>query len=132
MEDDYHGTLVLHRILRTEGKKVDDAQRNNIFHLWTSVKGGSGSINVIIDGGSSMNVASQHLVDKLGLKPVKHPKPYNVNWIDDTSKQVTHQVLLSFFLGKNCLEEVWYDVMPMKVGHVRRRTPMALRSRCYL
>ena len=76
-----------------------------------------------------MNVSSQHLVDKLGLKPVKHPKPYNVNWIDDISKQVTHQVLLSFFLGKNCLEEVWYDVMPMKVGHMRHRTPMALRLR---
>ena len=33
---------------------------------------------MIIDGGSSLNIASQELVEKLNLKTERHPNPFRV------------------------------------------------------
>ncbi|RVW75876.1 Transposon Ty3-G Gag-Pol polyprotein [Vitis vinifera] len=40
---------------------------------------------MIIDGGSSLNIASQELVEKLNLKIERHPNPFRVAWVNDTS-----------------------------------------------
>ena len=39
---------------------------------------------VIIDGGSCHNHASKEIVDKFGLKLLKHPHPYHVQWLNNS------------------------------------------------
>jgi hypothetical protein len=40
---------------------------------------------VIIGGGSCHNLASREMVEKLGLKLLKHPHPYHVQWVNYSS-----------------------------------------------
>lgn len=70
--------LVIMRALNVQIKEEesDDVQRENIFHTRCHVK--DRVCSLIIDGGSCVNVASKLLVDKLGLRTLKHPKPYKL------------------------------------------------------
>lgn len=36
---------------------------------------------LIIDNGSTDNLVSIEMVDKLGLKKIPHPTPYRVSWM---------------------------------------------------
>lgn len=110
---------VIRRILarlRKEDKAEDDWLRTNIFH--TRVEHQGKALNVIIDNGSGMNVASQEIVNKLKLPLEKHPQPYKLSWVDDTSIPVKNRCLVSFSLGKNYRDAVWFDVIPMKACHL--------------
>ena len=51
---------------------------------------------MIIDGGSGLNIASQELVEKLNLKTKKHPNPFRVSWVNDTSILVSFRCLVTF------------------------------------
>ena len=58
-------------------------------------------MSVIIDGGSCINVASITLMDKLGLPTSKQPRPYKLQWLNDSGEvRVNKQVLISFRIGK--------------------------------
>ena len=73
---------------------------------------------LMIDNGSIDNLVSIEMVDKQGLKRIKHPTPYKVSWI-----QKGHQVLVNelcqvkFHIG-TYNDRVLCDVMPMDVCHV--------------
>ena len=42
----------------------------------------SGKIcKVIVDGGSTDNLVVEEMVQKLGLKRVRHPYPYRIGWL---------------------------------------------------
>jgi len=45
---------------------------------------GSKVCSLIIDGGSSANVASQSMVDKLKLTVTPHPKPCTIQWLNQS------------------------------------------------
>ena len=45
---------------------------------------------LIIDNGSTDNLVSMEMVEKLGLKKIPHPTPYRVGWM-----QKGHQVLVN-------------------------------------
>ena len=63
-------------------------------------------------------MASTSLVDKLKLATLKHPKPYKLQWLNDSGEiRVTKQVLVSFSIGKY-KDEVTCDVVPMNAGHI--------------
>ena len=73
---------------------------------------------MIIDGGSCTNVASTTMVEKLGLPLIKHPRPYKLQWLNDSGEvRVNRQVLVSIRIGKY-EDEVLCDVVPMQVGHL--------------
>ena len=73
---------------------------------------------MIIDGGSCTNVASTILVEKLNLATLKHPKPYKLQWLNDSGEvRVNKQVLVSFSIGKY-KDDVMCDVVPMNAGHI--------------
>ncbi|PKI55427.1 hypothetical protein CRG98_024200 [Punica granatum] len=59
-------------------------QRENIFHTRCYIK--DKVCSVIIDGGSRTNVASITMVEKLGLPMLKHPKPYKLQWLNDSNE----------------------------------------------
>ena len=73
---------------------------------------------MIIDGGSCAIVASALLVEKLQLPTLKHPKPYKLQWLNDSGEvKVQKQVLVSFSIGKYH-DEVLCDVVPMYASHI--------------
>ncbi|XP_050242022.1 uncharacterized protein LOC126690975 [Quercus robur] len=109
-------TLVARRALSLQAKGVNEIQRENIFHTRCYVK--DKVCSVIIDGGSCTNVASAIMVEKLGLPMVKHPRPYKLQWLNDSGEiRVNKQVLIAFRIGKY-EDEVLCDVVPMQAGHL--------------
>ena len=109
-------TLVARRALSLQAKGVDEVQRENIFHTRCYVQ--DKVCSVIIDGGSCTNVASTIMVEKLGLPMVKYPRPYKLQWLNDSGEiRVNKQVLVAFRIGKY-EDEVLCDVVPMQVGHL--------------
>ena len=73
---------------------------------------------MIIDGGSCTNVTSTTLVEKLRMPTSKHPRPYKLQWLNDSGEvRVNKQVLISFSIRKY-EDEVLCDVVPMQVGHL--------------
>ena len=73
---------------------------------------------MIIDGGSCTNVASNTLVEKLGLPLLKHPRPYKLQWLNDCGEvKVNKQVLVSFSIRRYS-DKVLCDVVPMHAGHI--------------
>jgi hypothetical protein len=110
---------VIRRILTGERKEDEDGDawlRTNIFH--TRVAHGDKSLNVIIDNRSGMNVVSLDAVQKLQLTLEKHPQPYKVSWVDNTTIPMKQRCLVHFSLGKAYRDAVWCDVIPMRACHV--------------
>ena len=91
-------------------------QRENIFHTRCHVK--DKVCSVIVDGGSCTNVASTSMVEKLGLTTLRHPRPYKLQWLNDSGEvRVTRQVVVPFRIDKY-EDEVLCDVVPMQAGHL--------------
>ncbi|XP_057975267.1 uncharacterized protein LOC131162681 [Malania oleifera] len=75
-------TLVARRALSLQAKGVDQVQWENIFHTRFYVK--DNVCSVIIDSGSCTNVASTIMMEKLGPLVLKHPRPYKLQWLNDS------------------------------------------------
>jgi hypothetical protein len=112
------------RALSLQAKGVDEVQQENIFHTRCYIK--DKVCSVIIDGGSCTNVASTVMVEKLGLPMVKHPRPYKLQWLNDSGEiRVNKQVLIAFRIGKY-EDDVLCDVVPMQAGHLLLGRPCQL------
>jgi len=74
--------LVLRRVVSNQ-KGSKDEQRENIFHSHCTLHGKVCS--VIIDGGSSANMISLSMIEKLGLQTMTHPYPYNIRWLNQSN-----------------------------------------------
>ena len=74
--------LIVTQILSVQMKEAENGQRHNLFQIRAKVEGKV--CKVIIDGGSCHNLASKEMVDKLGLKLLKHPHPYHVQWLNNS------------------------------------------------
>ena len=108
--------MVARRALSVQAKEDDEMQRDNIFHTRCHVQ--NKVCSVIIDGGSCTNVASTTMVEKLGMSTCKHPRPYKLQWLNDSGEvRVNKQVLVAFSIGKY-KDEVLCDVVPMQAGHL--------------
>ena len=88
--------LVTRRSLSFQVKEEDmEQQRYNIFHPRCHVR--NKVCSVIIDGGSCTNVASTTLVEKLGLSTFEHPKPYKLQWLNDSGEVMVDKLVLVTF-----------------------------------
>ncbi|GFZ02209.1 hypothetical protein Acr_15g0008170 [Actinidia rufa] len=113
--------LVARRVLSLQVKEEEEVQRKSIFHTCCHVK--DKVCSVIVDGGSCTNVASTSMVEKLGLTTLKHPRPYKLQWLNDSGEvRVTKQVIVPFRIGKY-EDEVLCDVVLMQAGHLLLRRP---------
>ena len=64
------------------------------------------------------NVVNAGLVDKVGLKTTKHPRPYRLQWLNNSGDiKVTRQALISFSIGRYH-DEVLCDVVPMHASYI--------------
>ncbi|PKI75386.1 hypothetical protein CRG98_004215 [Punica granatum] len=112
-------TLVARRALNLQTKGIEEVQRENIFHTQCYVK--DKVCSVITDGGSCTNVASTTMVKKLGLPMLKHPRPYKLQWLNDSGEiRVNKQVseLLEKGYGKESMSPCAIPVIlvPKKDG----------------
>jgi hypothetical protein len=73
---------------------------------------------VIIDGGNCHNLASKEMVEKLGLKLLRHPHPYHVQWLNDSGDiKIVYRVKGPFKIGEY-VHTTECDVVPMTVCHL--------------
>eukprot|EP00253_Pinus_taeda_P020754 PITA_20754 len=80
--------LVLNKLLLKPTKEVAEPdQRKALFR--TVCKSQGKCCKLIIDSGSTDNLVAVEMVEKLGLKKLKHPTPYKVSWL-----QKGHQLLV--------------------------------------
>lgn len=106
---------VVRRVLHAE-LTPEFEQRENLFHTRCRVQ--EKSCNVIIDSGSCTNVASSDMVNKLNLTTRDHPKPYKLNWLNDSAGlRVKKQALVTFTIG-NYTDSLWCDILPMSACHL--------------
>jgi len=74
---------------------------------------------MIIDSGSCANVVSLSMIKKLNLQTSVHPHPYNIRWLNQSKGlQVNSRCLISFSIGKNYQDELWFDVILMDACHM--------------
>jgi hypothetical protein len=83
VEDEDTGSgksLTVHKVILKSEKEVDSsAQRCRLFRTTCKTKGWK--CKVIVDSGSTDNLVSTEMVEKLELKMHRHPSPYKVSWL---------------------------------------------------
>ncbi|KAG7533170.1 Reverse transcriptase domain [Arabidopsis thaliana x Arabidopsis arenosa] len=108
--------LVTMRVLSVLNKSEEQAQRENLFHTRCLIK--DKVCSLIIDGGSCTNVASETMVQKLGLEEFPHPRPYKLQWLNESGEMdVSRQVQVPLAIGKY-KDEVLCDILPLEASHV--------------
>ena len=64
------------------------------------------------------------MIEKLNLQTSVRPHPYSIQWLNQSKGlQVNSHCLISFSIGKNCQDELWFDIIPMDACHVLLRRP---------
>eukprot|EP00253_Pinus_taeda_P007111 PITA_07111 len=109
--------LVLHKLLvKPVDENIEQTQWKALFRKVCKSQGKC--CKMIIDSRSTDNLVSVEMVEKLGLKHLKHPTPYRVSWL-----QKGHQLLVDeqseveFQIG--CYKDkIIGDIMPMDVCHI--------------
>ena len=97
--------------LRAEKETRQPTQRKNLFR--TTYKSKGKCFKVIIDSGSTDNLVSTEMVDKLGLSKTIHPTPYKVWWLQKGHRiMVTEQCKVEIQIG-TYKDVILCDVMAM-------------------
>jgi hypothetical protein len=118
-EEDVEGerSLMMQKVLLTPEKEVESSvQRNRLFR--TTCKTKDMVCKFIIDSGSTNNLVSTEMVEKLELEMTDHPSPYRVSWLQKGHQvTVTKQCLFEFKIG-GYNDKILCDVIPMDVFHL--------------
>ncbi|XP_071920674.1 uncharacterized protein [Coffea arabica] len=118
--------LVARRALATQASK-DELQRDNIFYTRCHVT--NKVCSLVIDPGSCTNVASALMVEKLNLPTSDHPRPYKLQWLNNSGEVRVHkQVLVTFRIGRY-EDDVMCDVVPMQAAHILLGRPWQFDKR---
>jgi hypothetical protein len=110
-------SLVMRKALLTPEKEVESSvQRNRLFR--TACKSKDRVCKVIVDSGSTENLVSMEMVEKMELETIDHPSPYRVSWLQKGHQViVTKQCLVEFKIG-GYNDKILCDVIPMDVCHI--------------
>ena len=73
---------------------------------------------MIIDGGSSENIVSWEVVDKLQLRTEKYPSPYTIGWIKSVGETKVTEQCHSYFSIGNYKENIVCDIVEMDACHI--------------
>jgi hypothetical protein len=110
-------SLMMRKVLLMPEKEAENpTQRNRLFR--TACKTKDRVCKVIVDNGSTNNLISIEMVEKLELETIVHPSPYRVSWLQKGHQvNVTKQCLVEFKIG-GYKDEILCDVIPMDVCHL--------------
>ena len=71
---------MMRKVLLTPEKEVENPmQRNSLFQAACKTK--DRVCKVIVDSGSTDNLVSTEMVEKMELETTDHPSPYKVSWL---------------------------------------------------
>jgi hypothetical protein len=71
---------MMQKALLTPKKEVESSvQRTRLFR--TACKTKDRVCRVIVDSGSTDNLISTEMVEKLELETINHPSPYRISWL---------------------------------------------------
>ena len=73
---------------KLEKEVIEPAQRKTLFRTVCKIQ--RKCCQLVIDSGSTDNLVSTEVVEKLKLKTMKHPTPYKVSWL-----QKGHQLIVN-------------------------------------
>jgi hypothetical protein len=91
-------------------------QRTRLFR--TACKTKDRVCKVILDSGSTNNLVSTEMVEKLELEMIDHPSPYRVSWLQKGHQvTITKQCLVEFKIG-GYNDKILCNVIPMDVCHL--------------
>jgi hypothetical protein len=110
-------SLMMRKFLLTPEKEVENSVRRTIlFRIACKTK--DRVCKVIVDSGSTNNIISTEMVEKLELETTDHPSPYRVSWLQKGHQvTVTKQCLVEFNIrGYN--DKILCDAIPMDVCHL--------------
>eukprot|EP00253_Pinus_taeda_P008970 PITA_08970 len=109
--------LVLNKVLLKPAKEVvEPDQRKALFR--TICKSRGKCCKLIINSGSTDNLVAVEMIEKLGLKKLKHPTPYKVSWLQKGHQLlVDEQCEVEFQIGRY-KDKILCNVMPMDVCHL--------------
>eukprot|EP00253_Pinus_taeda_P006261 PITA_06261 len=109
--------LVLNKVLLKPTKEItEQTQWKALFR--TVCKSHGKCCKLIIDSGSTDNLVTTDIVEKLGLKQLKHPTPYKVSWLQKGHQLlVDEQCEVEFQIGKYN-DKVICDIISMDVCHI--------------
>jgi hypothetical protein len=80
----YKSNLV-QRVLSTQLEhEPEKLQRHNLFNMFLIIK--DYRVHTIIDSRNCNNLVNSDLVKKLGLTTRAHPKPYHLEWFNNSGK----------------------------------------------
>jgi hypothetical protein len=100
-------------LLKLEKEMENPNHRNILFR--TACKTKDRVCKVIVKRGSTDNIVSKEMVEKLELETVAHLIPYKVSWLQKGHQViVTKHCLVEFKIG-GYREEILCDVIPMDV-----------------
>ena len=101
---------------------IDQKKRSEIFHVRVIVK--HTKIDTLFDSVSQVNLISEAIVKKLGLKMTPHKKPYPLGWVcEDAKLQVTKQCKIGFAITSKSFDEVELDVVPLDICDIVLGSP---------
>ena len=104
--------FVSRRVLSVAAVKEKNNQRHNLFQTRGTIK--DKLCSIIVDKGSCNNIASQELVERMGLKQRRHPSPYKIQWLNECGTlRVSNIVTVPFSIGRYN-DHVECDVVPMQ------------------
>ncbi|RDX74850.1 hypothetical protein CR513_45351, partial [Mucuna pruriens] len=117
--------LVTKHALSIQPKENGDMeQREHNFH--TRCHTNDKVCNIIIEGGSCINVASTILVEKINLQTAKHTRSYSLQWLSNIEEvKVDKQVSVPFAI-ENYKDEVLCDVVLLEARHILLGRPWQL------
>jgi hypothetical protein len=110
-------SLMMRKVLLKPEKEVENpSRRNKLFQ--TACKTKDRVCKVIVDSGSTNNIVSTEMVEKLELETIEHPSPYRVSWLQKGHEvNITKQCLVEFKIG-GYKDEILCDIIPMDVFHL--------------
>lgn len=104
--------MVAQWVLSVQQTQAETNQCHNLFHTKGVVK--DCCVCIIIDGGSCNNLASLEMVEKLSITTCPHPRPYYIQWFNNSDKvKVTPTVRVHFSIDAYD-DYVECDVVPMQ------------------
>jgi hypothetical protein len=110
-------SLMMRKVLLMPEKEAEKpAQRNSQFQTTCNTK--DRVYKVIVDSGSTDNLVSTRMVEKMELETIVHPSPYKVSWLQKGHQvNVIKRCLVEFKIGVY-KDEILCDVIPMDVFHL--------------
>jgi hypothetical protein len=106
----------MRKVLLMPEEMENPSQRNSLFRTACKTKGRA--CKIIVDSGSTDNLISTEMVEKLELEKIDHPSPYKVPWLQKGHQvNVTKQCLVDIKIG-GYNDRILCDVIPMDVCHL--------------